>query len=80
MKEAHSRKVAGLATVPEDSKVTRLQLINSAGMAAFNFSIDGHALWVLALDGQPVVPQKVSNLLVNVAQRVDLAVCRVKKT
>ena len=57
-----------------------MQLINAAGMAAFNFSIDGHALWVLALDGQPVVPQKVSNLLVNVAQRVDLAVCRVKKT
>ena len=57
-----------------------MQLINAAGMAAFNFSIDGHALWVLALDGQPVVPQKVSNLLVNAAQRVDLAVCRVKKT
>jgi FtsP/CotA-like multicopper oxidase with cupredoxin domain len=80
LKEAHSRKVAGLATVPEDSKVTRIQLINAAGMAAFNFSIDGHALWVLALDGQPVAPQKVSNLLVNAAQRVDLAVCRVKKT
>jgi FtsP/CotA-like multicopper oxidase with cupredoxin domain len=66
--------------VPDDFKVTRFQLINSAGMAAFNFSVDGHALWVLALDGQPVVPQKVTDLLVNVAQRVDLAVCRIKKT
>jgi FtsP/CotA-like multicopper oxidase with cupredoxin domain len=77
--DAQARKVAGLTTVPDDYKVTRLQLINSAGMAAFNFSIDGHSLWVLGLDGQPVVPQKVTDLLVNVAQRVDLAVCRNKK-
>lgn len=66
--------------MPDDFKVTRLKVINSAGMAAFNFSIDGHSLWVLGLDGQPVVPQKVTDLLINVAQRVDLAVCRTKKT
>lgn len=66
--------------MPDDFKVTRLKVINGAGMAAFNLSIDGHSLWVLKLDGQPVVPQRVSNLLINAAQRVDLAVCRSKKT
>ena len=49
-------------------------------MAAFNFSIDGHALWVLKLDGQAVVPRKVKNILINAGQRVDIALCRESKT
>ena len=57
-----------------------MKVINSAGFAAFNFSIDGHALWILKLDGQPVVPQKVTDILINAAQRVDLALCRISGT
>ena len=56
-----------------------MKLIGSAGLAAFNFSIDGHALWILGLDGNPVMPQKVTDLLINAGQRVDLAVCRISK-
>ena len=54
-----------------------MKLIGSGGFAAFNFSIDGHALWILRLDGNPVMPQKVTDLLINAGQRVDLAVCRI---
>ena len=61
------------------SQITRMKLIGSGGFAAFNFSIDGHALWILRLDGNPVAPQKVTDLLINAGQRVDLAVCRNSK-
>ena len=57
-----------------------MKLIGSAGFAAFNFSIDGHALWILKLDGQPIVPKKVTDILINAGQRVDLAVCRIRRT
>jgi FtsP/CotA-like multicopper oxidase with cupredoxin domain len=49
-------------------------------MAAFNFSIDGHALWVLRLDGQPVKPRNIDSILINAGQRVDIAICRNSKT
>jgi FtsP/CotA-like multicopper oxidase with cupredoxin domain len=49
-------------------------------MAAFNFSIDGHSLWVLALDGQKVVPRNINDILINAGQRVDMAICRNSKT
>jgi FtsP/CotA-like multicopper oxidase with cupredoxin domain len=49
-------------------------------MAAFNFTIDGHSMWILRLDGQPVVPIKVNEFIINAAQRVDVAVCRMSST
>ena len=55
-------------------------MIAGSGMAAFNFTIDGHSMWILKLDGQPVVPVKVNEFLINAAQRVDVAVCRKSST
>jgi FtsP/CotA-like multicopper oxidase with cupredoxin domain len=41
----------------ESNKLTRLRVINGGAFAVFNFSIDDHMLWVLSIDGQPVVPE-----------------------
>ena len=57
-----------------------MKVIAGSGMAAFNFTIDGHHMWILKLDGSPVVPTKVNEFIINAAQRVDIAVCRKSKT
>ena len=61
-------------------QITRMKVIAGSGMAAFNFTIDGHHMWILKLDGSPVVPTKVNEFVINAAQRVDIAVCRKSKT
>ena len=61
-------------------QITRMKVIAGSGMAAFNFTIDGHHMWILKLDGSPVVPTKVNEFLINAAQRVDIAVCRKSKS
>ena len=61
-------------------QITRMKVIAGSGMAAFNFTIDGHHMWILKLDGQPVVPTKTDEFIINAAQRVDIAVCRKSKT
>jgi Multicopper oxidase len=60
----------------DDELITRLRLIQGSGFAAFNFSIDSHYLWILALDGQPVVPHRSTSFIINPGQRVDVALCR----
>lgn len=49
-----------------DSRWASINLVNAGGLASHTFSIDGHDLWVVAADGEFVVPQKV--------QAVDLIV------
>nr|CCA20280.1 multicopper oxidase putative [Albugo laibachii Nc14] len=56
-------------------KLYRLRLINQAGFASFNFSIDGHVFQVIETDGFPVQPSKLINaLVVNIGQRYDILV------
>ncbi|TPX47931.1 hypothetical protein SeLEV6574_g02341 [Synchytrium endobioticum] len=52
----------------------RIRVINTSGMATFNFSIDGHQLLVIEADGVPVTPVEVDQLEVAVAQRYSVIV------
>lgn len=56
------------------SKVYRFRLINQAAFAAFNFSIDGHDMTVIEVDGVNVEPHTVDRIQVNVAQRYSVLV------
>ncbi|OQR84621.1 multicopper oxidase [Achlya hypogyna] len=55
-------------------RVYRLRVINTAAFAGFNFSLDGHNLTVVSVDGIDVQPVTVTHLRINVAQRYDLLV------
>lgn len=53
----------------------RLRLINQAGFASFNFSIDQHLFQVIEIDGFPVQPSKpINSLAVNIGQRYDILI------
>jgi iron transport multicopper oxidase len=53
----------------------RFRLVNIACVAAFNFSIDGHAMTVIETDGTEAVPSKpVDIVTVWVGQRVSVIV------
>ncbi|TRM67458.1 multicopper oxidase-domain-containing protein [Schizophyllum amplum] len=56
----------------EPSKTYRLRLINAGSHASIWFSVDGHTLTVVEVDGTPVEPQRVSSLLIHVAQRYSV--------
>ena len=55
-------------TVSNES-VTKLRVINEAGLAGFLFSIDDHLLTVIEVDGVEVHPYTVKSFTINVAQR-----------
>ncbi len=63
-----------LAVVPGER--VRLRFINSANARIMSFGVKGQAAWIIALDGQPVPPQRAPEAGVSVApsQRVDLLV------
>ncbi|EGO55032.1 hypothetical protein NEUTE1DRAFT_47815 [Neurospora tetrasperma FGSC 2508] len=52
----------------------RLRLINGAAGTSFIFSIDGHALEIIANDLVPVEPKIVDSLLVAIGQRYDIII------
>jgi iron transport multicopper oxidase len=53
----------------------RLRVLNMAGLAPFNFSIDEHDFQVIATDGENVLPSTpISHLIINAGQRYDLIV------
>ena len=54
----------------------RLRLINAANARVFALLFEGHAPWIVALDGQPVTPHAPSDgrVLLAPSQRVDLIV------
>ncbi|KAJ3321864.1 ferroxidase fet3, partial [Blyttiomyces sp. JEL0837] len=54
--------------------VYRLRLINTAAFAAFVFSIDGHRLTVVEVDGVYVTPHVVDNVPINAGQRYSVLV------
>ncbi|KAI8611842.1 Cupredoxin [Chytriomyces sp. MP71] len=52
----------------------RIRVVNTGIFAAFLFSIDGHDLTIIEVDGTLVEPYTVSMLTVNVAQRYSVLV------
>ncbi|KAJ3378274.1 hypothetical protein HDU84_007702 [Entophlyctis sp. JEL0112] len=56
------------------NSTTRFRVLNMGVFAVFQFSIDGHKLTVVEVDGVEVVPYAVDSLLVNVAQRYSVLV------
>lgn len=55
---------------------TRLNVINSAGFAWFQFAVDGHHMRVVALDAQPTVPSELVKVIdLNAGQRVSVELC-----
>ncbi|KAL4427900.1 hypothetical protein ABPG75_001989 [Micractinium tetrahymenae] len=55
---------------------TILRLINTAGFAQFLFSVDGHRLIVVSLDGLTMQPsQPLRGVVLNAGQRVGVLVC-----
>ena len=49
----------------------RVRLVGGAAFSMFNISVDGMALTVIELDGEPTVPFDVSYVIVNSGQRVS---------
>lgn len=54
----------------------RLRFINTANARIMQFNIAGHEPWLIALDGQPVSPQKldINGIQLAPAQRADLVI------
>lgn len=52
----------------------RLRLLNVANARIFELSLEGHAAWLIALDGQPVAPRKLGkeHLTLGPGMRADL--------
>jgi len=71
-----AQALAATTTIPSDNKITRLKFIAGNAIAVLNISVDGHNMWVLSLDGMPIVPVRLTNFLLNAGQRVDVALCR----
>ncbi len=63
-----------LAVAPGDR--VRLRLINTANARIMSFGIKGQSAWIVALDGQPVPPQRApeTGAVIAPSQRVDLLV------
>ncbi|KAJ2799047.1 ferroxidase fet3, partial [Coemansia helicoidea] len=55
-------------------KTYRLRLINMSALAMFHFSIDGHTMRVIEVDGIDTEPMEVGNVRLAAAQRVSVLV------
>jgi iron transport multicopper oxidase len=64
----------GLTLPVATTQITRLRLINSAAYSMFIVGVDGLSLTVIEVDGTEVQPYVVSNVTVNVAQRVSVLI------
>lgn len=58
----------------EPGKKHRLRLINTAIDSYFAFSIDGHAMTVIAMDLVPIVPYTTDVIKLSIGQRYDVIV------
>ncbi|EEY66746.1 multicopper oxidase, putative [Phytophthora infestans T30-4] len=69
----------------EDQRLTRfrfktgkkhlLRVMSMSALAPFEFSIDGHLLRVIAVDGESLEPSElITNITINIGQRYDLLV------
>jgi len=60
-------------SIPAKSK-TRLRIINQSAFGVISFSIEGHTLTVIEVDGVVVSPRTVDVIRINVAQRYSVVV------
>lgn len=58
----------------EPGKTYRLRLINMAGFSMFYFSIDGHSMDIIEVDGVAVQRQTVQSVYLTTAQRISVLV------
>ncbi|KAJ3066776.1 ferroxidase fet3 [Podochytrium sp. JEL0797] len=63
----------------QQGTTVRLRLINTSIFAAFLFSIDGHSLTVIEVDGVLVKPKVVDQLTINTAQRYSVLITALQK-
>lgn len=61
-------------TAPLDKKWMALDLISTAGIDTFAFSIDDHPMWVYAVDGHYIEPLKVDALTIANGDRYSVFV------
>ncbi|MGQ0546714.1 MAG: multicopper oxidase family protein [Betaproteobacteria bacterium] len=50
----------------------RLRLINASSARIYGLRFEGHAPWVIALDGHPVEPRRAERVVLGPAMRADL--------
>ena len=53
---------------------TALTFINTGGFEGLKFTIDGHRMWVYAVDGQYITPQLVDTITVNNGDRYSVMI------
>jgi len=59
----------------------RLRLINAANARVFGLVFEGHAPWIIAIDGHPVTPRKAGEepLVIAPGMRMDLVIDMINK-
>jgi FtsP/CotA-like multicopper oxidase with cupredoxin domain len=76
---AHAAAAAAGGSTSE-TLLTRMRFVAGNALVTWDVSVDGHYLWVITLDGQPVVPKRMSKFRINAAQRVDVVLCAIDAT
>ncbi|KAJ1727134.1 ferroxidase fet3 [Coemansia biformis] len=64
----------------EPGKTYRIRLINMSALAMFHFSIDGHTIRIIEVDGVYTEPTEVGNVQLAAAQRVSVLVTALNST
>ncbi|KAJ1882410.1 ferroxidase fet3 [Coemansia sp. RSA 1722] len=64
----------------EPGKTYRIRLINMSALAMFHFSIDGHKMRVIEVDGVTTEEQEVGNIRLSAAQRTSILVTALNST
>ncbi|KAJ2713105.1 ferroxidase fet3, partial [Coemansia spiralis] len=61
-------------------KTYRIRLLNMSALAMFHFSIDGHTMRVIEIDGVDTEPREVGNVRLAAAQRMSVLVTALDST
>ncbi|KAJ1950737.1 ferroxidase fet3, partial [Linderina pennispora] len=61
-------------------KTYRIRLINMSAQAMFHFSIDGHEMQIIEVDGIDTEPMTVGNVMLSAAQRTSVLVTALNST
>jgi FtsP/CotA-like multicopper oxidase with cupredoxin domain len=72
--KGETEEIAVTKTKAEKEKWVAIDVISSSGLLAFAFSIDSLPIWVYAVDGEFIVPQKVHALPVSNGDRYSILV------
>ncbi|KAJ1962113.1 ferroxidase fet3 [Dipsacomyces acuminosporus] len=61
-------------------KTYRIRLVNMSALAMFHFSIEGHKMRVIEVDGEDTEEQEVGNVILAAAQRTSILVTALNST